>query len=163
MWSKWKRKLPSGSNPAGERPLFLLERRPCVAQTHAMASDADAEGVPAVVFTAPATVIVGGSLAPLWPLSGRRGARLGVEVIVLVEVSVVHEAEAGGGAQVLTAAFVLLDGLMKRPELTQKRHVLLTETHLWKGEGGSLVFILSLASLVVMHRSPLFGPITKKS
>lgn len=96
------------------------------------ASDVNAEGVPAVFFAANAAPVLG-QKAPGLPvrlLPGRGGARLGVVLVVLVEVAVLHHAEAGGGAEVLTAAFVLLNGLVQRPQLAQQGHVLLTQAHL---------------------------------
>lgn len=101
-----------------------------------MSSDVNAEGVPAVFFpaaTAPAAAPVLGQGPPGLPLRllpGGGGARLGVVLVVLVEIAVLHHAEAGGGAEVLTAAFVLLDRLVQRPQLTQQGHVLLTQAHL---------------------------------
>lgn len=95
-------------------------------------SDVNAEGVPAV-FLAAATAPVLGQEArhlPFWLLPGRIGARLGVVLVVLVEIAVLHHTEAGGGAEVLTAAFVLLNGLVQRPQLAQQGHVLLTQAHL---------------------------------
>lgn len=93
------------------------------------ASDGDVEGLPAVL------AVFGRRrqwrrLLSAGVVAGGRGSGLRVELVVLVEVAVLHHAEAGGGAQVVAAALVLLDGLMQGPELAQQRHVLLTQTHL---------------------------------
>lgn len=94
------------------------------------------KGVPAVFFAAAAPILgrrhcsrpVSDFPVRLFP-SGS-GARLWVILVVLVEVAVLHHAEAGGGTQVLAAALVLLDGLVERPQLAQQGHVLLTQPHL---------------------------------
>lgn len=100
------------------------------------ASDGDVKGVPAVVLAAAAAPILGRChcCRPVSNLSvrlfpGGSGARLRVILIILVEVAVLHHAEAGGGAQVLAAPLVLLDGLVERPQLAQQGHVLLAQTH----------------------------------
>lgn len=98
------------------------------------------KGVPAVVFTAAASILARChrcrpvSDFPVWLFPGGSGAWLCVVLVVLVEVAVLHHAEAGGGAQVLTAALVLLDGLVERPQLAKQGHVLLTQAHL-EGHG----------------------------
>lgn len=99
------------------------------------------KGVPAVVFAAP---VLGCSHRcrpvsdlSVWLFPGGSGARLWVILIVLVKVAVLHHAEAGGSAQVLAAALVLLDGLVERPQLAQQGHVLLTQTHLQEDGLGS--------------------------
>lgn len=98
------------------------------------ASDGNVKGVPAVVFAASvlARCHCGGPVSDVSVrlLPGGSGARLRVILIILVEVAVLHHAEAGGGAQVLAAALVLLDGLVERPQLAQQGHVLLTQTNL---------------------------------
>lgn len=97
-----------------------------------MASDVNAERVPAVFFAAAAAPVLGQE-APGLPfrlLPSGGGPRLGVILVVLIEIAVLHHAEAGGDAEVLTAAFVLLDGLVQRPQLAQQGHVLLTQAHL---------------------------------
>lgn len=104
------------------------------------ASDVDAERLPAVLFAAAAPILGRGcrpvSHLPVRLFSRWSGARLGVELVVLVEVAVLYHAEAGGGAQVLAAALVLLDGLVQGPQLAQQRHVLLTQTHLQGADPG---------------------------
>lgn len=86
------------------------------------------EGVPAVIFTD--TPIFSRGPVPFAGLFPRgRGCGVRVKFVILVEVPVLHHAEAGGGAQVLAAALVLLDGLVKGPELAEKGHVLLTQPH----------------------------------
>lgn len=89
------------------------------------------KGVPAVVSAADAPVLGRHvSSFPVRLLSSGSSAGLRVVLVILVEVAVLHHAEAGGGAQVLAAALVLLDGLVEGPQLTQQRHVLLTQPHL---------------------------------
>ena len=65
-----------------------------------------------------------------WGQGLRRGGpgSLLVVLVLLVEVAVIQA--AGASTQVMTAAFVLLDGLVQGPELAQQRHVLLPQTHL---------------------------------
>lgn len=114
-----------GSFPSAQKEFVFVFFLPT------MASDVNAEGVPAVFFAAAAPVL--GQEAPGLPfrlLPGGGGAGLGVVLVVLVEIAVLHHAEAGGDAEVLTAAFVLLDGLVQRPQLAQQGHVLLTQAHL---------------------------------
>lgn len=90
-----------------------------------------AKGVPAVVFAAaPVLARHCRRLVGIGLLAGGRGSRLCVVLVVLVEVAILHHAEAGGGAQVLAAALVLLDGLVERPQLAEEGHVLLTQPHL---------------------------------
>lgn len=90
------------------------------------------KGAPAVFFTAAAPILSRNLVSehPVRLVSCGSGTRLGEKLVVLVEVPVLHHTEAGGGAQVLAAAFVLLDGLMKGPELAQEGHVLLAQTNL---------------------------------
>lgn len=89
------------------------------------------KGVPTVIFAdAPIFSCCPISKPPFAGLLPRgRGSRVGVKLVVLIEVSVLHHAEAGGGAQILAAALVLLDRLVKGPELAQEGHVLLTQPH----------------------------------
>lgn len=102
------------------------------------ASDGNVKGVPAVILADAAPILgrchcrcpVSNVSVRLFP--GGSGAGLCVILVVLVEVAVLHHAEAGGGAQVLAAALVLLDGLVERPQLAQQGHVLLTQPHLEK-------------------------------
>lgn len=93
------------------------------------------KGVPAVVFAA--APVLGRchcgcpvSDFPVGLVAGGGGARLWVILIILVEVTILHHAEARGSAQILAAALVLLDGLMERPQLAQQGHVLLPQAHL---------------------------------
>lgn len=101
------------------------------------ASDGNVKGVPAAVLAAAAAAapILGHPQSPVsnisvWLLPRGSGARLRVVLVILVEVAVLHHAEAGGAAQVLAAALVLLDRLMEGPQLAQQGHVLLTQPHL---------------------------------
>lgn len=119
------------------------------------ASDCDVKGVPAVVFAAHASIL--GHCRPVSDLSvrlvpGGSGSRLWVILVILVEVSVLHHAEAGGGAQVLAAALVLLDGLVERPQLAQQGHVLLTQTHL---EGAAIRSSLIHDTFLMRHSTML--------
>lgn len=124
-----------------------------------MASDVNAEGVPAVFFADTATAPVLGQEAPglpFWLLPGGGGDSLSVVLVVLVEIAVLYHAEAGGGAEVLTAAFVLLDGLVQRPQLAQQGHVLLTQAHLemdsTKVSAGVIVQLL-----IIGRKIPVFS------
>ncbi|MEQ2198306.1 hypothetical protein XENOCAPTIV_011029 [Xenoophorus captivus] len=82
------------------------------------ASDGNMEGIPAVLFTAAEAPILGCCQEAVHGLSVRMlpsgsGAGLWVVLVILVKVAVLHHAEAGGGAQIVAAPLVLLDGLVE--------------------------------------------------
>lgn len=57
---------------------------------------------------------------------------LGIIFLIFVEITVLHPVGSictGHSGEVLAAALVLLDGLVKGPELTEQGHVLLPQTH----------------------------------
>lgn len=63
---------------------------------------------------------------------GWRHCGFSIIFLVFVEIAVLHavwSVRTGYSREVLTAALILLDGLVKRPELTEKRHVLLPQAH----------------------------------
>lgn len=66
---------------------------------------------------------------------GWRHTGLGIIFLIFVKVTVLHPVgsiRTGHSGEVLAAALVLLDGLVKGPELTEQGHVLLPQTHLSK-------------------------------
>lgn len=53
--------------------------------------------------------------------------------LIFIKIAVLHPIRSictGHSGEVLAAAFVLLDGLVKGPELTEQGHVLLPQAHL---------------------------------
>lgn len=119
--------LPPIQN-CGRATIVQLFTKLYIQTDRARASDVDVKGVPTVVFADTPVfsrrAVSERALAGLLPRGRCSGVR--VKLVVLVEVPVLHHAEAGGGAEVLTAALVLLDRLVKGPELAQEGHVLLT-------------------------------------
>lgn len=66
---------------------------------------------------------------------GWRQTGFSVIFLVFVEIAVLHPVRpigTGHSGEVLAAALVLLDGLVKGPELTEQGHVLLPQAHLRK-------------------------------
>lgn len=66
---------------------------------------------------------------------GWRQTGFSVIFLIFIEIAILHPVRAIGtrhSGEVLAAAFVLLDGLVKGPELTEQGHVLLPQTHLCK-------------------------------
>lgn len=82
-------------------------------------SDGNVKGVPAVVFATAAPILSHCNCCrpvanfSIWLFSSGGGARLRVILVILVEVAVLHHAEAGGSAQVLATPLVLLDRLVE--------------------------------------------------
>lgn len=78
-------------------------------------SDGNVKGVPAVVFATAAPILSRCNRCrpvasfSIWLLSSGGGAGLWVILVILIEVAVLHHAEAGGDAQILATPLVLLD------------------------------------------------------